>query len=57
MSEATDDENGATVMFVGTVRIRTNEHVVTQLEYEVYESMANKTIESIIEKHEHSGLR
>ena len=50
LSDATDDENGATVMFVGTVRIRTNEHVVTQLEYEVYESMANKTIESIIEK-------
>ena len=44
-----DEEAGAVVIFVGTVRNFSEAGKVKQLEYEAYESMAEKRIREIIE--------
>lgn len=48
--EKSAPECGASVFFVGTVRSRQNGKTVKKLYYECHKSMAEKQIESIIEK-------
>ncbi|WP_449399100.1 molybdenum cofactor biosynthesis protein MoaE [Chryseobacterium wanjuense] len=50
LSLAQDKESGGVATFIGTVRNQTNGKAVVRLEYECYESMAEKEIQKIAEK-------
>ncbi|MBI2909687.1 MAG: molybdenum cofactor biosynthesis protein MoaE [Chloroflexi bacterium] len=41
------DDNGAVVVFLGTVRLHSNERVVRYLQYDAYEEMAEKKLRQI----------
>lgn len=49
VSPVTGSSNGAILTFVGQVRDHTGDAVVTHLEYEAYESMANRAFAEIID--------
>jgi MoaE-MoaD fusion protein len=47
IAEVTDERAGAIATFLGTTRARSRGRTVTQLEYEAYEGMAEKTMAEI----------
>jgi molybdopterin synthase catalytic subunit len=50
MSSVRDDSAGGTVLFVGTVRNKSEGRKVSRLEYEVYRDMAERKMREIEEK-------